>query len=391
MYSGVISRGIKCPIIRKGDDISKIVEEALSNITKNDGVVLHDKDVVCITEAIVARSEGNYATVYDIAEDVKRKVNSDTVGLIFPIMSRNRFSLILRSIAMGVKNLIIVMSYPRDEEGNAIVSDMDIYKSGINTFSDSFTKEEFRKYFPETKHMFTGVDYLDLYEEIAPNSRIILSNNPLEILKYTDNVIVGSIHNRAFHKELLKKAGAKVVLGLDDLMNEPINGSGYHQEYGVLGSNLATDDTLKLFPRDSKELVVKIQKNIENVFHKHLEVMVYGDGAFKDPKGGIWELADPVVSPGFTDGLIGTPNELKLKYMADNNLKDYSGEELVLKMKEMIKAKDKNLKGKMESQGTTPRQFSDLLGSLADLTSGSGDRGTPIILIQNYFNNYSDD
>ena len=389
-YSGTISRGVRTPIIKKGDDLASIVVESVCNCVKEANIELHDKDVVAITEAVVGISQGNYATADQIAQDVKNKFQDETVGLIFPIMSRNRFSMVLRGITRGLKKVIIQFSYPGDEVGNKLISVDELFDSGINPYQDVFTLEEFKKIFPNTVHEFTGVDYLQYYKDISEcECEIILANDPRAILKYTDNVIVASIHERKLNKKRLLQAGAKKVYCLDELMTSPIDGSGYNDKYGLLGSNLATDNSVKLFPIHCEELVLDVQKRLKDIFNKNIEVMVYGDGAFKDPQGGIWELADPVVSPAHTSGLIGTPNELKLKYISDNVLKDLHGKELQEAMIKMIKEKDSSLKGKMITQGTTPRQITDLLGSLSDLTSGSGDKGTPVVLIQNYFSNYS--
>lgn len=389
-YSGTISRGVRTPIIKKGDDLASIVVESVCNCVKEANIELHDKDVVAITEAVVGISQGNYATADQIAQDVKNKFQEETVGLIFPIMSRNRFSMVLRGITRGLKKVIIQFSYPGDEVGNKLISVDELFDSGINPYQDVFTLEEFKKLFPNTVHEFTGVDYLQYYKDISEcECEIILANDPRAILKYTDNVIVASIHERKLNKKRLLQAGAKKVYCLDELMTSPVDGSGYNDKYGLLGSNLATDNSVKLFPIHCEELVLDVQKRLKDIFNKNIEVMVYGDGAFKDPQGGIWELADPVVSPGYTSGLVGTPNELKLKYISDNVLKDLHGKELQEAMIKMIKEKDSSLKGKMITQGTTPRQITDLLGSLSDLTSGSGDKGTPVVLIQNYFSNYS--
>lgn len=389
-YSGTISRGVRTPIIKKGDDLVSIVVESVCNCVKEANIELHDKDVVAITEAVVGISQGNYATADQIAQDVKNKFQDETVGLIFPIMSRNRFSMVLRGITRGLKKVIIQFSYPGDEVGNKLISVDELFDSVINPYQDVFTLEEFKKIFPNTVHEFTGVDYLQYYKDISEcECEIILANDPRAILKYTDNVIVASIHERKLNKKRLLQAGAKKVYCLDELMTSPIDGSGYNDKYGLLGSNLATDNSVKLFPIHCEELVLDVQKRLKDIFNKNIEVMVYGDGAFKDPQGGIWELADPVVSPGHTSGLVGTPNELKLKYISDNVLKDLHGKELQEAMIKMIKEKDSSLKGKMIAQGTTPRQITDLLGSLSDLTSGSGDKGTPVVLIQNYFSNYS--
>lgn len=389
-YSGTISRGVRTPIIKKGDDLASIVVESVFNCVKEANIELHDKDVVAITEAVVGISQGNYATADQIAQDVKNKFQDEIVGLIFPIMSRNRFSMVLRGITRGLKKVIIQFSYPGDEVGNKLISVDELFDSGINPYQDVFTLEEFKKLFPNTVHEFTGVDYLQYYKDISEcECEIILANDPRAILKYTDNVIVASIHERKLNKKRLLQAGAKKVYCLDELMTSPVDGSGYNDKYGLLGSNLATDNSVKLFPIHCEELVLDVQKRLKDIFNKNIEVMVYGDGAFKDPQGGIWELADPVVSPGHTSGLVGTPNELKLKYISDNVLKDLHGKELQEAMIKMIKEKDSSLKGKMITQGTTPRQITDLLGSLSDLTSGSGDKGTPVVLIQNYFSNYS--
>ena len=389
-YSGTISRGVRTPIIKKGDDLASIVVESICNCVNEANLELNDRDVVAVTEAVVGISQGNYATADQIAKDVNNKFGDATVGLIFPIMSRNRFSMVLKGISRGVKKLIIQLSYPGDEVGNKLISPDELFDSGVNPYADVFSEEEFRKIFPNTVHEFTGVDYIDFYKKTCEcDCEIILANDPKAILKYTDNVIVASIHERHRNKKALIKAGVKKVYSLDELLTESVDGSGYNEKYGLLGSNLATDNSVKLFPRDCESFVLDVQARLHKVFNKNIEVMIYGDGAFKDPQGGIWELADPVVSPAFTKGLVGTPNELKLKYISDNALKDLTGEELKEAMIKMIKEKDSNLVGRMETQGTTPRQITDLLGSLSDLTSGSGDKGTPVILIQNYFSNYS--
>lgn len=382
-YSGTISRGVKAPIIRQGDNLVSIVDQCLKDLVDNKEVELKDGDVFCVTESVVAISQGNFATTEQIATDVKSKFNDDVVGLIFPILSRNRFSALLKGIRKGVKKLIVQLSYPADEVGNQMITEEDLISKNINPYTDTYTSEEFKKIFKDTTHKYTGVDYIKYYQEIiGDDCDIILSNNPRTILKYTDKVIVASVHSRNRVKEILKNEGASLVIGLDDILNTPINGSGYNPEYGLLGSNLSKDSSVKLFPKDAEKIAYEIQSRIKESFGKKIEVMVYGDGAFKDPRGGIWELADPVVSPGFTKGLLGTPNELKLKYLA-NSVSDEES------MKKIIREKDDNLVGKIESQGTTPRQIVDLLGSLADLTSGSGDKGTPFVLIQNYFGNYA--
>ena len=390
---GTVSRGIRCPIIRQGDDLAKIVTDSVIEAAECEGFELRDRDVISITESIVARSQGNYASVEDIATDVKAKLGGGTVGVIFPILSRNRFAICLRGIAMGAKKIVLMLSYPSDEVGNELVSMDKIDDAGINPYSDVLSLERYRELFGENKHEFTGVDYVqyygDLVRECGAEVEIIFANQAKTILDYTDCVINCDIHTRARTKRILKEAGAKVVCSLDDILNESINGSGCNEKYGLLGSNKSTEDQIKLFPRDCKQLVLDIQKQVLDRTGKHVEVMVYGDGAFKDPKGKIWELADPVVSPAFTDGLIGTPNELKLKYLADNDYKDLSGEELKNAISASIKAKQDNLVGNMASQGTTPRQLTDLIGSLCDLTSGSGDKGTPVVLVQGYFDNYT--
>ncbi len=390
---GTVSRGIRCPIIRQGDDLSKIVTESVLEAAKSEGFELRDRDVIAMTESIVARSQGNYCTVQDIASDVKAKLGGETVGVIFPILSRNRFAICLRGIAMGCKKIVLMLSYPSDEVGNCLVSLDKIDEAGVNPYSDVLSLEKYRELFGENKHEFTGVDYVAYYGDLIKATgcevEIIFANQPKAILDYTKNVINCDIHTRARTKRILLAAGAEKVFGMDEIMNAPVNGSGCNEKYGLLGSNKATEDQVKLFPRDCKDLVLSVQKNILDATGKCVEVMVYGDGAFKDPQGKIWELADPVVSPAFTDGLIGTPNELKLKYLADNDFKDLSGEELKKAISESIKAKDKDLVGKMASEGTTPRQLTDLIGSLCDLTSGSGDKGTPVVLVQGYFDNYT--
>ncbi len=388
---GTISRGIKAPIIKKGDNLVDIVVDSVLAASKEGKFELQDKDVIAMTEAIVARAQGNYATLEQIAKDVRRKTGGGTVGLVFPIMSRNRFSMILKGIAMGVDKLIIQLSYPSDEVGNPLIPMDIIDEKGVNPYTDVFTEEQYYATFGKILHPFTGLDYIELYKSFAgDNCEIILANNPKEILKYTDKVINADIHTRNRTKRILKEAGAKVSLNLTDILNESVDGSGWN-EYGLYGSNLATDNSIKLFPRDGQKLVDAIAEKFKSITGKNIEVMIYGDGAFKDPVGGIWELADPVVSPAYTKGLEGTPNELKLKYLADNALGDLTGEDAKKAMKELIKEKKANLVADQSSQGTTPRRLTDLLGSLCDLTSGSGDKGTPIILIQNYFTNYSID
>ena len=390
---GTISRGIRCPIIREGDNLAAIVTESVIEAAKSEGFELRDRDVISITESIVARAQGNYCSVQNIAEDVKAKLGGGTVGVIFPILSRNRFAICLRGIAMGCKKVVLMLSYPSDEVGNELVSLDKIDEAGVNPYSDVLSLEKYRELFGETKHEFTGVDYVEYYgnliRECGAEVEIVFANQAKTILNYTDHIINCDIHTRARTKRILKAAGAKVVCGLDELMNAPVNGSGCNEKYGLLGSNKSTEDKVKLFPRECQGLVLDIQARVLEATGKHVEVMVYGDGAFKDPKGKIWELADPVVSPAFTDGLIGTPNELKLKYLADNDFKDLSGEALREAISASIKQKDDNLVGNMASQGTTPRQLTDLIGSLCDLTSGSGDKGTPVVLVQGYFDNYT--
>jgi hypothetical protein len=392
---GTVSRGVRCPIIREGDNLVDIVVNSVLEAAQSEGFELRNRDVVGLTESIVARAQGNYATVDAIAEDVKAKTGGETVGVIFPITSRNRFSINLKGIARGCKKVVLMLSYPSDEVGNALLTYDQIDEAGINPYSDVLTLERYRELFGDNIHEFTGVDYVDYYGSIVKEEgaevEIIFANQAKTILDYTDCIITCDIHTRARTKRILKANGAKVVLGLDDILNAPVNGSGYNEKYGLLGSNKATEDKIKLFPNECKDLVLDIQSSFLEKTGKLIEVMVYGDGAFKDPQGKIWELADPVVSPAFTDGLIGTPNELKLKYLADNDFANLSGAELKEAISNSIKAKQDNLVGNMASQGTTPRQLTDLLGSLCDLTSGSGDKGTPIILIQGYFDNYTTD
>lgn len=389
---GTISRGIKAPIIKTGDELVDIVCDSVVAASKEGKFEFQDRDVLAMTEAIVARAQGNYATLDQISADVRNKTGGGTVGLIFPIMSRNRFSMILKGIAGGVDKLIIQMSYPNDEVGNPIISLDLLDEHGVDPYTDTFTESEWYAKFGKVTHPFTGIDYIELYKSYGgKNCEIILANNPKEILKYTDTVINADIHTRNRTKRILQQNGAKTVLNLTDIMNASVNGSGYNEAYGLYGSNLATDNSVKLFPRDAQPLVDAIAAKMKAITGKNIEVMVYGDGAFKDPIGGIWELADPVVSPAYTQGLNGTPNEIKLKYLADNAIADLSGEAAKKAMKELILAKKSNLVADMSSQGTTPRRLTDLLGSLCDLTSGSGDKGTPIILIQNYFTNYAND
>ncbi len=390
---GTVSRGIRCPIIRKGDDMAAIVVDSVIGAAEAEGFELRDRDVISITESIVARSQGNYASIDDIAADVKAKLGGGTVGVIFPILSRNRFAVCLKGIAKGCKKIVLMLSYPSDEVGNSLATYDIIDANGINPYSDVLTLKRYREVFGVQKLQFTGVDYVEYYENLIKDCgcevEIIFANQAKAILDYTDCVLTCDIHTRARTKRLLKEGGAKIVCGLDDILNAPVNGSGCNEKYGLLGSNKSTEETIKLFPRECKDLVLDIQDKILKVSGKHVEVMVYGDGAFKDPQGKIWELADPVVSPAFTDGLIGTPNELKLKYLADNDFKELSGEELKKAISDSIKKKDGSLVGNMAAQGTTPRQLTDLIGSLCDLTSGSGDKGTPVVLVQGYFDNYT--
>ena len=390
---GTISRGIRGPIIRQGDNLVDITVDSVLGAAESEGFELRDRDVIALTESIVARAQGNYASVEDIAADVKAKLGGETVGVIFPILSRNRFAINLKGIAMGCKKVVLMLSYPSDEVGNALLTYDQLDEAGINPYSDVLTLERYRELFGENKHEFTGVDYVDYYSSIIKEAgaevEVIFANQAKTILNYTDCVINCDIHTRVRTKRILREAGAKVVCGLDDILTASINGSGYNAKYGLLGSNKSTEDKIKLFPNECKDLVLDIQSSILEKTGKHVEVMVYGDGAFKDPQGKIWELADPVVSPAFTDGLIGTPNELKLKYLADNDFANLSGAELKEAISNSIKAKQDNLVGNMASQGTTPRQLTDLIGSLCDLTSGSGDKGTPIILIQGYFDNFT--
>ncbi len=391
---GTVSRGIRCPIIREGDDLAKIVVESVLDAAKSEGFELRDRDVISITESVVARSQGNYATVQDIAADVRAKLGGGTIGVIFPILSRNRFAICLKGIAMGAKKVVLMLSYPSDEVGNALITYDQMDEKGINPYSDILSLEKYREYFGENKHEFTGVDYVDYYAKIIKEAgaevEIVFANHAKAILDYADHILNCDIHTRVRTKRILQEAGAKKVCSLDEILNASVNGSGCNEKYGLLGSNKATEDKIKLFPRACQGLVEKIQDEVLCETGKHVEVMVYGDGAFKDPQGKIWELADPVVSPAFTSGLIGTPNELKLKYLADNDFKNLKGVELKEAIEASIRAKNGSLVGNMASQGTTPRQLTDLIGSLCDLTSGSGDKGTPVVLVQGYFDNYAD-
>lgn len=392
---GTISRGIRAPIIRQGDDLVKIVADSILDASKEDGFSIRDRDVIAMTESIVARAQGNYASVDDIACDVKAKFGGETVGVILPILSRNRFSICLRGIAKGAKKIVLMLSYPSDEVGNHLISLDMLDEKGINPYTDVLSLEKYRELFGYTKHPFTGMDYVEYYGDLIRESgaecEIIFANDPRAILNYTKNVLNCDIHTRFRTKRLLLKAGAEKVFGMDEILSESVNGSGYNKNYGLLGSNKATEDQIKLFPRDCQKLVEDIQALIFERTGKKVEVMVYGDGAFKDPVGKIWELADPVVSPAYTKGLEGTPNELKLKYLADNEFANLSGEELKKAINQKIQEKDADLVGNMVSEGTTPRRLTDLIGSLCDLTSGSGDKGTPIVFIQGYFDNYTTD
>ncbi|MDE8145521.1 coenzyme F420-0:L-glutamate ligase [Erysipelothrix rhusiopathiae] len=391
---GTVSRGVRCPIIREGDDLAQIVTESILEAGKSENFDVRDRDIIALTESIVARAQGNYVSVDAIAKDVNKKMEGGTVGVVFPILSRNRFSICLRGIAKGVDKVVLMLSYPSDEVGNELVSLDQLDASGINPYSDVLSLEQYRSLFGENKHPFTGIDYVSYYasiiEEAGTEVEIIFSNNPRTILDYTDKVLACDIHTNARTKRILRDNGAKIVCGLDDILNESVDGSGYNERYGLLGSNKSTEDSVKLFPRECTDLVEDIQKRMLEATSKHVEVMVYGDGAFKDPIGKIWELADPTVSPAYTTGLEGTPNELKLKYLADNDFKDLQGEDLKKAIESHIKEKDDNLVGNMAAQGTTPRRLVDLIGSLCDLTSGSGDKGTPIVFVQGYFDNFAD-
>ena len=393
---GTVSRGVRAPIIRQGDDLVKIVVDSVLNASKSENFEVRDKDVIAVTEAVVARAQGNYAHVDNIAKDVKDKFGDDTVGVIFPILSRNRFAICLKGIAKGCRKGVLMLSYPSDEVGNHLISIDELDDKGINPWSDVLTEEKYRELFGYNKHTFTGVDYVDYYKNLIKDCgaevEIVFANNPKTILNYTTSILTCDIHTRQRTKRILRQNGAKKVYSLDDIMTASVDGSGYNDQYGLLGSNKATEETVKLFPINCDEVVNKIQGNIKEITGKDVEVMVYGDGAFKDPVGKIWELADPVVSPAYTKGLEGTPNEVKLKYLADNDFADLSGDELKEAISKYIVEKDNksdDLTGNMVSQGTTPRRLTDLIGSLADLTSGSGDKGTPIIYIQGYFDNYT--
>lgn len=390
---GTISRGVRCPIIRENDDLAEIVVDSVLEAAESENFSLRDKDVIAITESIVARAQGNYVSVENIANDVSNKLGGETIGVIFPILSRNRFAICLKGIASGAKKVVLMLSYPSDEVGNELVSYDQLDEHNINPYSDVLDFDTYRRLFGENKHTFTGIDYIDYYKKLIEScgaeAEIILANDAREILKYTKNVLQCDIHTRERTKRILKTNGGERIFGLDEIMNQSIDGSGYNEKYGLLGSNKSTEDKIKLFPRDCFGLVEDIQSKIKEKTDKDIEVMVYGDGAFKDPIGKIWELADPCVSPAFTKGLTGTPNELKLKYLADNDFADLSGEELTNAISESIKNKGDDLVGNMAAQGTTPRQLTDLIGSLCDLTSGSGDKGTPVVLVQGYFDNFT--
>ncbi len=390
---GTVVRGVRAPIIREGDDLAAIVADTVVEALRSENIPIGEKDVVAVTEAVVARAQGNYATVDQIAADVRAKLGGETIGVVFPILSRNRFSVLLKGFARGAKKVVLLLSYPSDEVGNHLVSQEALDKAGVDPYRDTLTKEQFREKFGTVLHPFTGVDYIDFYTSIVEGEgaqcQVLLSNDPTAILKYTKNVLTCDIHTRQRTKAILRAAGAERLAGMDDILSAPVEGSGYNPDYGLLGSNKATEERVKLFPRDCREFALAVQEKIRAATGKTVEAMVYGDGAFKDPVGKIWELADPVVSPGFTDGLIGQPNEVKLKYLADNNFAHLTGEALKEAIKEYIRQKDGDLTGRMESQGTTPRRLTDLIGSLCDLTSGSGDKGTPIVYIQGYFDNYT--
>ena len=394
-FVGTTSRGIRLPIVKQGDDLAKIVVESVLAASEGEPFPLHDRDVIAITESVVARTQGNYASVDDIAQDIRNKFGGGTVGVIFPILSRNRFAILLKGFARGADKIVLMLSYPSDEVGNALLTYDELDEKGVNPYSDVLSLEKYRQLFGRKVHEFTGVDYIDYYVDLirgeGADVEVVFANQPKAILEYTDKVLACDIHTRVRTKRILKEKGAKIVLGLDDILNQPVNGSGCNEKYGLLGSNKATEETVKLFPRNAQGLVDGIQAEILKRTGKKLEVMVYGDGAFKDPQGKIWELADPVVSPFYTSGLKGTPNELKLKFLADNEFKDLKGDELKQAIREKIKEKEADLVGKMASEGTTPRQLTDLIGSLCDLTSGSGDKGTPVVLVQGYFTNYSQD
>lgn len=390
---GTVVRGIRTPIIKDGDDLKQIVIDSVLNASKEENFTFNDRDIIAITEAVLGISTGNYATIDDIATDVKNKFNGKHIGIVFPILSRNRFAVCLRAFARAMDKITMLLSYPSDEVGNDILDKEKLENSGINPYSDIISEKEYTEKFGDFKHIFTGVNMVDFYREVVNSENceieFVFSNQPEEILKYTDEVLACDIHTRAKTKEKIKRAGGKTVLGMDDILTTSVNGSGYNSKYGLLGSNRATEEKVKLFPEAGEELVYGIQDELKKITGKTIEVMIYGDGAFKDPVGKIWELADPVVSPFYTKGLEGSPNELKLKYLSDNKYSNLKGEELQAAIRKEIEEKDKNLKGKIETQGTTPRRYTDLIGSLCDLTSGSGDKGTPVVFIQGYFDNYA--
>lgn len=387
---GTRSMGLRAPIIKDGDNLVDVVFNVVKKAADQGDIVLNDKDVVCVTESLVARAQGNYVTIEQIAKDINRKFDGDELAILFPILSRNRFSILLKAFALTGKKLHICLSYPQDEVGNWLMDEMDLFNSDINPYSDVLDMDQYKKLAGDYKHEFTGISYPDFYKEVASNSEIHFLNNPVDALQFTDEVLVASIHTRNIVKKQLEENGAKKVLKLDEILTEPVDGSGYNENYGLLGSNLSTDNKVKLFPRDGQSFVDALQKKLIDEFDKQIEVMIYGDGAFKDPVGKIWELADPVVSPAYTGGLTGTPNEVKIKYLADNELEGVDGEDRDEAIRQRIAKKADNLVGTNDTLGTTPRQITDLLGSLCDLTSGSGDKGTPIVLIQGYFDNYSD-
>ena len=390
---GTVVRGVRAPIIREGDDLAAIVADTVVAALESESIPIGEKDVVAVTEAVVARAQGNYATVDQIAADVRARLGGETIGVVFPILSRNRFSILLRGFARGAKKIVLLLSYPSDEVGNHLVSQELLDKAGVDPYRDTLTKEQFREKFGTILHPFTGVDYIDFYTSLieaeGAQCQVLLSNDPTAILAHAKDVLTCDIHTRQRTKAILRDAGADRVVGMDDILSAPVDGSGFNPDYGLLGSNKATEERVKLFPRDCRAFALAVQENIRRATGKTVEAMVYGDGAFKDPVGKIWELADPVVSPGFTDGLVGQPNEVKLKYLADNNFAHLTGDALREAIKEYIRQKDDDLTGRMESQGTTPRRLTDLIGSLCDLTSGSGDKGTPIVYIQGYFDNYT--
>ena len=388
-YTGVTSRGIITPIFKQGDNLVSMIADSVIEAAKNENFSIQDKDIIGVTEAVLARTQGNYATCEQIAADIRSKFGGKDLGIVFPILSRNRFLLLLKAIAMSCEKLYVQLSYPADEVGNSLITLDDLDESKVDPYTDSFNEVEFRKLFKNTAHIFTKVDYIEVYKSTGKHVEIIFSNNPAYILNYTKNVLNCDIHSRKRTQKILRKAGAEKVYRLDEILTSSVQGSGYNEEYGLLGSNNATGDSVKLFPRDAQAFVEQLQKRMSDLTGKHVEVMVYGDGCFKDPVGGIWEFADPVVSPGFTSGLLGTPHELKMKYFADNEFASLSGEDLISAMKERIKANDNDNTESMGSLGTTPRRITDLLGSLCDLTSGSGDRGTPVVLIQGYFNDFA--